>query len=166
MTLEARPGARLGVAVITISTRSAAGVREDESGPLLADGVRAAGHDVVRRAIVTDEVAVIQSAIRAAIDVGAKVVLTTGGTGLTPRDVTPEAVLPLLDRQIPGIAEALRAVSREQVPTSVLSRGIAGTIGDVLLVTLPGSKGGVKDGLAVLLPLMEHVVDQLAGGDH
>ncbi|HEY3736507.1 MAG TPA: MogA/MoaB family molybdenum cofactor biosynthesis protein [Jatrophihabitans sp.] len=156
----------LDIAVITISTRSAAGERADESGPLLAHGLREAGHDVVRRAVVGDDVAQIQAAVRAAIDVGARVVLTTGGTGLTPRDVTPEAVIPLLDKQIPGIAEMLRAVSRDRVPTSVLSRGVAGTIGGALLVTLPGSTGGVRDGLAALLPLLEHIADQIGGGDH
>ena len=104
--------------------------------------------------------------MRAAVDSGAAVVLTTGGTGLTPTDVTPEAVGPLLDREIPGIAEALRLIARDRVPTSVLSRGVAGTIGATLVVTLPGSPGGVKDGIAVLTPLLDHAVDQMSGGDH
>jgi molybdenum cofactor synthesis domain-containing protein len=121
---------------------------------------------VVHRAIVADDVEAIRSAIGSAVAARADVVLTTGGTGLTPTDVTPEAVRPLLDREVPGIAEALRLASRETVPTSVLSRGIAGTIGRTLIVTLPGSPGGVRDGMTVLVPLLEHAIDQIAGGDH
>ena len=153
-------------AVITCSNRSAAGERADDSGELLAKWLADEGHEVIARLVVPDEIDAIRSSVRAAVDSGAAVVLTTGGTGLTPTDVTPEAVGPLLDREIPGIAEALRLIARDRVPTSVLSRGVAGTIGATLVVTLPGSPGGVKDGIAVLTPLLDHAVDQMSGGDH
>ncbi|MGN6160096.1 MAG: MogA/MoaB family molybdenum cofactor biosynthesis protein [Marmoricola sp.] len=154
------------IAVITCSTRSANGDRPDESGVVLESGLAEAGHEVTARVVVPDDIDQIRGAVQDAIGSGARAIITTGGTGLTPSDVTPEAITPLLDRTIPGIAEALRLESRNRVPTSVLSRGVAGSIGDVLVVTLPGSSGGVLDGLAVLLPIIDHVVDQLAGGDH
>jgi molybdenum cofactor synthesis domain-containing protein len=153
-------------AVITCSNRSATGERPDDSGELLASMLGAMGHEIVLRRIVPDDVERIREAVADALAADARAVVTTGGTGLTPTDVTPEAVRPLLEREIPGIAEALRSVSREKVPTSVLSRGVAGTIGATLVVTLPGSPGGVRDGMGVLAPLLEHAVDQMGGGDH
>jgi molybdenum cofactor synthesis domain-containing protein len=153
-------------AVITCSNRSASGERADDSGRLLAELLIAHGHEVVLRRVVPDNVETIRQAVADAIAADAQVVLTTGGTGLTPTDVTPEAVRPLLEREVPGIADAVREVSRAAVPTSVLSRGVAGTIGRVLVVTLPGSPGGVRDGMTVLAPLLTHAVEQLAGGDH
>ncbi len=156
----------MNVAVITCSNRAASGARPDESGAVLVEGLLGAGHTVVSLSVVPDDIDRIQAALHDSLAAGARLVVTTGGTGLTPTDVTPEAVTPLLERQIPGIAEALRQVSRERVPTSVLSRGVAGTIGSTLVVTLPGSPGGVRDGLLVLLPVIEHAVDQLGGGDH
>lgn len=153
-------------AVITCSNRSASGERADDSGALLAELLEADGHEIALRRIVPDEVDAIRGAVRDALAAGARVVLTTGGTGLTPTDVTPEAVHPMLEREIPGIAEALRMVSRDKIPTSVLSRGVAGTIAAALIATLPGSPGGVRDGMIVLSPLLEHAVAQMAGSDH
>jgi len=153
-------------AVITCSNRSASGERPDDSGELLASMLDAAGHEIVLREIVPDDVERIRAVLRQALAAGASAVITTGGTGLTPTDVTPQAVAPLLDREVPGIAEAIRLASREKVPTSILSRGVAGTIGATLVVTLPGSPGGVRDGMAVLAPVLDHAVSQLAGGDH
>lgn len=156
----------MNVAVITCSNRSARGERADDSGELAASLLSDAGHAVTFRRIVPDQVDAIRASISEALAGGAAAVITNGGTGLTPGDVTPEAVRPLLHKEIPGIAEAIRLASRERVPTSVLSRGVAGSIDSALVVTLPGSPGGVRDGMAVLLPLLEHVVDQLGGGDH
>jgi molybdenum cofactor synthesis domain-containing protein len=153
------------IAVITCSNRSAAGERIDASGEILQAGLVEAGHEATR-VVVPDDIERIRAAVEAAVADGVQAVITTGGTGLTPTDVTPEAIGPMLERSIPGIAEALRMVSRHRVPTSVLSRGVAGTIGTTLVVTLPGSPGGVRDGLAVLLPIIDHAVDQIAAGDH
>ena len=156
----------IGAAVITCSNRSAAGQRPDDSGRLLAETVREWGYDVLAKLVVPDDVPAIQKALRQVLADGARLVLTTGGTGLSPTEVTPEAVAPMIERDIPGIAERLRAANADQVPTAVLSRGVAGLIGDALVVTLPGSPGGVRDGLAVLQPLVGHLLDQVAGGDH
>jgi molybdenum cofactor synthesis domain-containing protein len=153
------------VRVIVASNRAAAGVYPDTSGPILADGLRALGFEVSGPVVVPDGPPVGE-ALRAAIDEGIDAVLTSGGTGLTPTDRTPEATAPLLDFEVPGIAEALRAVSRDRVPTSVLSRGLAGVAGRTLIVNLPGSTGGAKDGLAVLGPILGHALDQIRGGDH
>ena len=151
--------------VIVASNRASAGVYADTSGPLLVAGLRDLGCDVGEPVVVPDGPPVTE-ALRAAIADGMDVVLTTGGTGLTPTDRTPEATRDLLDLEIPGIAEAIRAYSRDRVPTAALSRGLAGIAGRTLVVNLPGSTGGARDGLAVLGPILAHTVQQARGGDH
>jgi cyclic pyranopterin monophosphate synthase len=149
--------------VITCSNRSARGERADDSGAILAAGLTDWGCTVTGPVVVPDEVSQIREAITAAVAAGVFVVLTTGGTGVTPTDVTPEATKPLLQREIPGIAEALRKTGP---PTAVLSRGLVGMVDQALVVNLPGSPGGVRDGLAVLKPIIGHLLDQARGGDH
>jgi molybdenum cofactor synthesis domain-containing protein len=161
---ELPDGAR--AVVVTASNRASAGVYEDRSGQALAAGLRELGFEVEGPHVRPDDVAELTAVLRAAVASGADVVVTTGGTGLSPTDVTPEATRPVIEREAPGLAEAVRRYGEPKVPTSVLSRGIAGTAGRTLLVNLPGSTGGVKDGLAVLGPLLPHVVSQLRGGDH
>ncbi|WFE37554.1 MogA/MoaB family molybdenum cofactor biosynthesis protein [Micromonospora sp. WMMD998] len=151
--------------VIVASNRAAAGVYADTSGPLLVAGLSELGCTVDPPVVVPDGDPVGE-ALRAARDEGVDVVLTSGGTGITPTDRTPEVTGALLDYEIPGIAEAIRAHSRDAVPTAALSRGRAGVTGRMLVVNLPGSRGGARDGLAVLGPILRHAVDQLRGGDH
>jgi len=152
--------------VIVASNRAAAGVYSDTSGPLLVAGLRALGCDVDHTPVVVPDGDPVAEALRAAVADRIDVVLTSGGTGVTPTDRTPEATRGLLDFEIPGIAEAIRAHSRDKVPAAALSRGLAGVAGRTLIVNLPGSTGGAKDGLAVLGPILAHTVDQLGGGDH
>jgi len=158
------PGSR--AVVITVSDRSHGGARHDRSGPLLAELLRGLGLAVDDVVVVPDDQPEIEAALRQAVAGGADFVATTGGTGLAPRDVTPEATRAVIEREAPGLAEALRQHNRTAVPTTILSRAVAGVAGATLVVNLPGSPGGVRDGVAVLAPVLGHAVAQLRGGDH
>jgi molybdenum cofactor synthesis domain-containing protein len=151
--------------VIVASNRAAAGVYADTSGPLLVAGLRQLGCEVDEPVVVPDGEPVAV-ALGDAVGAGIDVVLTSGGTGISPTDATPEMTRRVLDYEVPGIAEAIRAHSLAKVPTAALSRGLAGVAGRTLVVNLPGSTGGAKDGLAVLGPILAHAVEQVRGGDH
>ncbi len=152
---------------MTVSTRAAAGVYDDVSGERLASLAAAADHDVVRREVVPDDPAALTDLLAGLCDGGeVDLVVTTGGTGLTPADLTPEATADVCERMVPGIAEAIRAASRTVTPHASLSRGVAGARGAALIVNLPGSPGGAADGWDVIAPIVEHAVSQLRGGDH
>jgi molybdenum cofactor synthesis domain-containing protein len=152
--------------VVTVSTRAASGVYDDRGGPVARDGLREMGFEVDGPQVVPDGEPV-EAALRDAASSGYDVVVTTGGTGLTPRDLTPEMTRRVIDREVPGIAEAIRARGADAgVLTAVLSRGIAGLAGTTLIVNLPGSPGGVSDGISVLSGVLEHAVEQSHGGDH
>jgi molybdenum cofactor synthesis domain-containing protein len=151
---------------ITVSNRAAAGVYADKSGPVLAEALRAAGCEVAGPLVIPDG-SPVEIALQDAVEAGYDVVVTTGGTGLTPTDATPEMTRLLIDREVPGIAEAIRAAGVSAgVPAAALSRGVAGVAGSTLIVNLPGSTGGVRDGMSVLSGLLQHAVDQIRGGDH
>jgi molybdopterin adenylyltransferase len=150
-------------AVITVSDSCARGEREDLSGPAVAEKLAAAGYAVARRNIVPDEVIRIQSELMNSVEVGMHLVVTTGGTGIAARDVTPEATTAVCDRLLPGIAELMRMEGRAQTPLAVLSRGVCGTRGTSLLLNLPGSPKGAVASLEIVLPLLPHALDLLAG---
>ncbi len=149
--------------VVTVSDRCAAGVREDLSGPAAKAALEASGW-AVSSSLVPDGEAAVADAVRSAVSAGARFVVTSGGTGVGPRDRTPEGTRRVLDREVPGIAELLRGASGK--PHAYLSRGVAGVAGRALVVNLPGSPRAVTEGVDVLLPLVDHVLDQLDGGDH
>lgn len=151
--------------VITCSNRASAGVYDDRSGTILEKGLQDWGFEVTRR--VVPDGPPVGAALREAVAAGARVILTTGGTGVTPTDRTPQETAAVLDFEVPGIAETLRAQGVSGgIPTAMLSRGLAGVAGRSLVVNLPGSTGGVKDALAILKDVVPHAISQLDGGDH
>lgn len=157
-TLEA-----VRTAILTISSRVARGAADDESGALLAELAREAGADVVARAVVTDDAVQIEAALRERLAEGVAVLLTTGGTGLTPDDVTPEATRAVIDRDAPGFAEAMRAEAQRHTPHGILTRGVSGIAGRTLVVNFPGSPKAVRELFGVIAPTLRHVADTLEG---
>jgi molybdopterin adenylyltransferase len=154
---------KLRFGILTVSDRSARGEREDASGPALAELVRSQGWDVARTAIIPDDQIQLRSTLTDWADsTELDVILTTGGTGFAPRDLTPEATLAVIERAAPGLAEAMRAESLKVTPHAMLSRGVAGIRGQTLIVNLPGSPKGAKENLQVALPVLEHAVQLLS----
>jgi len=151
--------------VITVSNRAASGTAADVSGPIAVQELSNLGYDVSTE-VIHDGADRVADALTRAAHSGARIIITTGGTGVTPLDLTPEGTAKVLERELPGIPEAIRAKGAQALPTAVLSRGRAGTIGESFVCNLPGSPGGVRDGMAVLTPMLDHILDQLAGGNH
>lgn len=153
-------------AVLTVSDRSAAGLREDTAGPIAVEALRAAGFSCETAKIVPDGADAVESALRGLLASGIRVVVTTGGTGVAPRDETPEGTARVVERELPGIAEELRRRGAQAKPAALLTRGIAGVAVSALVVNLPGSPAAVAEGMPLVVSLAGHVLDQLDGGDH
>ena len=153
-------------AVITMSDKGAAGLREDLSGPLLRDLLRDMGAEIVRYAVIPDEKEQIRDLlIQLADELGVELIVTTGGTGPAPRDVTPEATLQVIEREVPGLAEVLRMEGYRKTPLAVISRGVAGIRGRTLIINLPGNPKAVREGMEVLTPILPHTLQMLRGVD-
>jgi molybdenum cofactor synthesis domain-containing protein len=155
-------------AVITVSDRSAEGARPDTSGPIAVSALREAGFDCADAVVVPDGADSVERALTAEVVAGVKLIVTTGGTGVSPRDQTPEGTARVVTREVPGIAEELRRRGAAEKPAGMLTRGVAGVVDPhgVLVVNLPGSPGGVASGMPVVMSVARHVLDQLGGGDH
>ncbi|MEE3849315.1 molybdenum cofactor synthesis domain-containing protein [Gordonia sp. LSe1-13] len=151
--------------IVVASTRASRGEYPDRTGPIISEWLTARRF-VVEELIVVSDGPPVGAALQAGVRAGAHLIVTTGGTGLTPTDHTPEETRGILDREIPGLADAIRSAGLPKVPTAVLSRGLAGVAGSSLIVNLPGSTGGVRDGLSVLDGVLDHALDQIRGGDH
>lgn len=157
-------GIVIRAAVLTVSDRSFRGERPDSSGPAVAEMLEALPAEIAQQVVVPDEIPAIRRAILHFSDApGIDLIVTTGGTGVDPRDVTPEATRGILDREVPGMAEAMRAESQTRVPTAMLSRAVVGIRGKTMIVNLPGSPGGARENLAVLLPVLPHAIGKIRG---